>query len=83
MYAHHVIRDSRKYKDQLKYYYQTIQVNKLKAYHGKPFKIDIVFREAFINAYKEYYKVKENRDDVIPPKDFLFLIYEKFKNQSG
>lgn len=83
MYAHHIIRDSRKYRGQLKYYYQTIQVSKLKAYHGKPFKIDTVFREAFINAYKEYYKVKENRDEVIPSKDFLLLIYEKFKNQSG
>jgi hypothetical protein len=85
MYAHHVIKVSRKYKDKLKYYYQVIQVNKLKAYRERPFHIVKAFKEAFITAHKEYYKGGEDKmgDDVAQSKELLNLIYMQFTNKSG
>jgi len=83
MYAHHVIRASRKHKDKVKYYYQVIQVNRLKAYDEKPFKIDSAFRKAFSNAHEEHYKGNEDTmgNDVVPPAELLSLIYKQFSNQ--
>lgn len=77
MYAHHIVKASRKIGGKTKHYYQVIQVNKLNAYGEKPFEIDLRFRKAFKHAHSEYYKNDmEKMERTIPSKKLLKLMYE-------
>lgn len=77
MYAHHIVQVPRKNKGKINYRYQIIQVNNLKAYDKRPFKIDALFKSAFAYAHAKYYKGDENKmENIVPSKAMINLIYE-------
>ena len=83
LYAHHIIKVPRRYKDKIRYRYQIIQVNKLKAYDQKPFEINAAFKRVFAYAHKEYYKGDTDKmGEVVPSEELFSFIYEQITKGS-